>query len=125
MICKKLIIVIVPFQKEKGWQFVHSYPRRQISSSLLNCIGCLCVGKNHQRGLASIMENEGMMYTYTEKLRLGWPCVQVEMPQPLGNPAVCYAQNEWRGSRLIKTQLAVCRGAAFSYRHRGQGSHAL
>lgn len=24
------------------------------------------------------------------------------MPQPLGNPAVCYAQHEWRGSRLIK-----------------------
>lgn len=50
------------------------------------------MGKNHQRGLASIMENEGMMHTHTEKLRLGWPCVQVEMPQPFGNPAVCYAQ---------------------------------
>lgn len=125
MICKKLIIVIVPFQKETGWQLVFSYTRRQISASLLHFIGCLCVGRHHQRGLASIMENEGMMYTHTEKLRLGWLCVQVEMLQPLGNPTACYAQHEWRGSWLIKTQLAVCPGAASSYRYQGQGSYAL
>lgn len=105
MICKKLTIVIGPFQKETGWQFVFNHPRRQISASLLNFIGCLYVGRHHQRGLASIMENEGMMYTHTEKLRLGWPCVQVEMPQPLGNPTAYYTQHEWRGSWLLKTQL--------------------